>query len=363
MKFDWDKQYRGNLTWLRNNTIYLTRHGSHAYGTNIESSDLDIKGIAVPPSQYFLGFMNKFEQAESKEPDLVIYDIRKFIGLAADCNPNICEALFTDEEDHLLVTPAAKLIFEKRQLFVTKKAKHTFSGYSAAQMKRIRGHYQWLKNPPPVAPPTRAEFGLPERMTIPRDIMLAAESAIKHKLETWDIDLEPLDPATRILIQGQMASMLAELQLTSDEQYRAAGRSIGLDDNYLVVLDKERSYRARQNDWSRYQEWKRSRNPARAAIEEKFGYDCKHAMHLVRLLRMCREILETGKVIVKRPDRDELLAIRNGAWTYEKLVEWAETEDKALEEVYQKSTLPHAPDRKVLDQLCIDVVQMVLERK
>mgnify|MGYP001607055563 CR=1 FL=1 len=46
----------------------------------------------------------------------------------------------------------------------------------------------------------------------------------------------------------------------------------------------------------------------------------KHAMHLVRLMRMCKEILITCEVVVKRPDREELLAIRNGAWSYYKLI-------------------------------------------
>jgi len=45
-------------------------------------------------------------------------------------------------------------------------------------------------------------------------------------------------------------------------------------------------------------------------LEAKFGFDTKHAMHLIRLLRMAREILETGVVHVKRPDAEELSAIR-----------------------------------------------------
>jgi predicted nucleotidyltransferase len=43
--FSW---YRGNLTWLPGRTIFLAKHGSHAYGTNITTSDLDIKGVAIP---------------------------------------------------------------------------------------------------------------------------------------------------------------------------------------------------------------------------------------------------------------------------------------------------------------------------
>ena len=80
-------------------------------------------------------------------------------------------------------------------------------------------------------------------------------------------------------------------------------------------------------------------------------------MHLVRLLRMCREILESGKVIVKRPDRDELLAIRGGAWTYDALVSWADAQEADMQTLYEKSPLQHAPDVKRLDALCIELVE------
>jgi hypothetical protein len=88
-----------------------------------------------------------------------------------------------------------------------------------------------------------------------------------------------------------------------------------------------------------------------------FQGNSKHGMHLVRLMRMCREILETGKVTVKRPDREELLAIRNGAWSYDQLLAWATEQEQGMDEIYKTAPLPHAPDRKKLDQLCVDLVE------
>src|SRR5688500_310856 len=96
---------RVNMPWLRARTILLTRHGSRAYGLNTHTSDEDYKGVAVPPRDYFLGFANTFEQAESSSPDLVVFEIRKFFRLARDCNPNIIEVLYTDPEDHIVRTP------------------------------------------------------------------------------------------------------------------------------------------------------------------------------------------------------------------------------------------------------------------
>ena len=76
---------------------------------------------------------------------------------------------------------------------------------------------------------------------------------------------------------------------------------------------------------------------------------------------MCKEIITTGKVIVKRPDRDELLYIRNGGWKYDQLIEFAEKEEKEIDELYKTSNaLPSKPDIQYLDDLCVKLVEGVI---
>lgn len=355
-----DYPYNGNLKWLRERTILLTVHGLKAYGTDLPTSDTDLKGVAVPPREYFHGFVNRFEQSESHDPDLVVYDLRKFMALAADCNPNIIEVLWTDESCHRVMTPTGRRLVDARALFLSKKARHTFAGYAHAQLTRIRGHHRWLKSPPKT-PPTRADFGLPERTVIPSDQLAAAQSAIAKRLDQWNAHfLDGLDAAARIEVVAKMSELLAEIGVNGDNQWQAAARGVGHDANFIRLLDIERQYECRKKEWDQYQNWKRTRNEARAGLEAQFGYDTKHGMHLVRLMRMCREILTTGEVVVKRPDRDELLAIRAGAWPYERLVEWAEAEDSAMGALYETSPLPHTPDRAKLDALCADIVEGML---
>lgn len=72
---------------------------------------------------------------------------------------------------------------------------------------------------------------------------------------------------------------------------------------------------------------------------------------------MCREILTEGVVRVRRPDAEELLAIRHGAWTYERLVEWAMAEDLAMGDLMMTSKLPARPDREKFDLLCQQIVE------
>lgn len=344
-------------------TIFLVNHGSHAYGLNTPTSDRDYKGVCIKTRECYFGFLQKFEQYEhmgskSDGIDRVIYSLDKFAKLASECNPNIIEMLYTDDSDVQLIDVFGERLRSMRQSFLSRKAKHTFAGYAHAQLKRINLHHRWLVDQPK-APPSRVEFGLPERTLIPTDQLAAANAAIQQKLDSWSADfLDHLDPALRIMITSKMSEQLAELEVLLDSSaWVGAARSLGYSDNFIELLDRERRYTGRQRDWEHFQEWKKSRNPARAALEAKFGYDTKHGMHLVRLTRMCKEILSTGNVVVKRPDREELLAIRNGAWTYEQLLEYASKIDVECDELYAKSTLPHSPDREAIDHEVVSMTQ------
>ena len=81
---------------------------------------------------------------------------------------------------------------------------------------------------------------------------------------------------------------------------------------WLREREFQAAYRQARRDWENYQSWKKNRNPARARLEAQFGYDTKHAQHLIRMLRMGIEILRDCEVRVRRKDAAELRAIRAG---------------------------------------------------
>ncbi len=339
---------------LRPHTILLTVAGSRAYGLDRPDSDVDLKGVAVPPAAWFHGFLREFEQAEDVSDfrgvltpgeaavvdrtrlEGVVYDIRKFFGLATACNPNILDVLFCRDEEVRVTSAAGARLRAHRALFVSGAARHTFGGYAAAQLKRIRGHRKWLLDPP-THPPTRGEFGLPEHTLLPADQVNAVNAGVDK--------------------------VLGGLGQSADEAtWLAAARRFGLDDNLVYVMVQERAYASAARHYRQFETWRKSRNPARAAAEAKFGYDTKHAAHLVRLLRMATEILATGEVRVWRADREELLAVRDGAWPYDALVGWAEQQDAELETLLRSGPIavPAQPDREAIDRLCVELVEQVL---
>ncbi len=305
-------------------TILLVRHGSHAYGTNVATSDVDTKGVCVETKEYFLGFARGFEQldrAASKghDQDLCIMSLRKFAKLAAECNPNIIEILHVDESDVLFQDEFGEELRGIRDMFLSTKARHTFSGYAHSQLRRIKTHRSWLLNPPKEKP-TRAQFNLGETTKVSKSELGAFESLVKDGLE------------------------------------------VELPKDVLTLFVRERQYQAAKTQFEQYENWKASRNKDRASLEAQFGYDTKHAMHLVRLMRMCKEILADGKVLVRRPDREDLLAIRRGEWTYDQVVEHAEELDSQCEELYKISKLPHSVDRIKLDDAVVSINERYLRK-
>lgn len=102
----------------------------------------------------------------------------------------------------------------------------------------------------------------------------------------------------------------------------------------------------------------------RKALVARHGYDTKNAAHLIRLLRMGIEFLRDGELNVHRYDATELLSIKRGGWSLEHVKREADHLFRRAEEVYDRSTLPVAPDREAVNELCIEIVRMVvLERE
>ena len=131
---------------LVDRTVLLTVAGSRAYGISTADSDIDVKGVCVPTKEYYLGYLNSFEQADKPchidtlksfltpdEQEIAartklegsVYELKKFFSLAAQCNPNILDLLFCRDEDVRICTPVGLKLRENRNLFISKKCRFT----------------------------------------------------------------------------------------------------------------------------------------------------------------------------------------------------------------------------------------------
>lgn len=352
--------YGGNLKWLSSQTVYLTLHGSHAYGTNVAGSDVDFKGVCIPPKGISSGFLESFEQADGKQwgnYDGSIYSLRKFCQLASVCNPSVIEILWADPSTWIWATPDGSdlpgwtKIYDIKDSFLSQEALPRYSGYAISQVRHIDLHRQYVLNPPKKKP-EREDFNLPGHPLIPKEQRESMEALMQKVVESWQVDLQSVDYSHRIDLLNKLAKSLADMKLTAEDQWYLASKKIGLDEQAMEYLKRERAFKNAVNEWAKYQEWKKNRNAVRAEMEAKHGYDLKMAMHTIRLQRTCSEILQGKGVTVYRQDAKELLEIRNGIWSYEQFKEEVKRLNDLNESLVKTTTLPRTADVKKINQVC-----------
>ena len=123
---------------LGKNIGLLALGGSHAYGTNIEGSDIDIRGMAINPTKQIFNLEKDFEQIVETNTDTTIYSLNKMVKLLMSCNPNTVEILGCKPEHYLYVNRYGQLLLDNREYFLSKKAIDSFGGYANQQYNRLQ---------------------------------------------------------------------------------------------------------------------------------------------------------------------------------------------------------------------------------
>lgn len=113
--------------------------GSTAYGLATETSDIDRQGIYIADLRTVLGFDFNWNKStlQSKEPDMQLHEIKKFLSLAMDGNPTVSELLHLAE--HEFIAPEMKSLIENRhRLLSSRTVKDRYLGYAVGQAKRLQ---------------------------------------------------------------------------------------------------------------------------------------------------------------------------------------------------------------------------------
>ena len=117
--------------------ILLTLGGSHAYGTNVETSDIDLRGVAMNSAQEIFSVRQTFEQVVDPETDTTIYSFLKFIKLLRNANPNMFEILGCRKEEIIYCDEIGQALIDALPLFLSKRVGRAFSGYASMQLARL----------------------------------------------------------------------------------------------------------------------------------------------------------------------------------------------------------------------------------
>lgn len=318
---------------LGNNIILLTTGGSFAYGTNVNTSDIDIRGITLNSKRELLTMNCKELPIEDKATDTTIYYLKQIINLLTNCNPNCIEILGTKTKHLFVLTEEGKMLRDNVNLFLSKRAIHSFGGYATAQLRRLQN-------------------------------ALARDNYPQKEKEGHILGS----------IQGQMQHLQTNYQkFTGEDLLLYIDKSDKKDFDEEIYADINlkhfplRDFKSMYSDMANVIKDYESLNHRNNKKDEI--HLNKHAMHLIRLLLMGSEILEgKGVNTYRKNDRELLLKIRNGDFVlnkngkddYSQIFEMVDEYEKKFKYAAQNTVLPEQPDYKGIEDLVIQINERVL---
>jgi predicted nucleotidyltransferase len=299
---------------IEDNIVMETITGSYLYGTSIETSDKDYCGIFIAPIDYYFGLKNvkeidlsitsKNEMGKNTTDaiDRKFYEIKNFIKLASDCNPNIMEMLFVNDEQMISQSCYWQDIMHVKQSFIHKGLFHRFLGYAYSQKKK---------------------------MIVKLD---------NHKSFEYVKDiLEKADPTDTLhhVKDKLMKYFNGEFLVVGDIKIPLGV----LNKKALSIINKRFSNMSHRKELIR-----------------KYGYDLKFASHLIRLTLEGIELLETGNLIFPLKERGLILDIKTGKYQLNEILEMFDSLEEDIKQANDKSSLPKKPDFQKLNNMIIGLL-------
>lgn len=309
---------------LGDNILILTTGGSIAYGTNIDTSDIDIRGVTLENKQDIIG-LSDFEQFEDKSTDTVIYGLKKFISLCINCNPNVLEILGTKQEHLLVISKEGELLRDNVELFLSKRAIQSFGNYATAQLRRLQN-------------------------ALARDNYPHSEKE-QHILNSILGQMEHLQRSYKSFTDKEISLYIDK----SDRQDMDTEIFIDVNLKHYPLRDFKNIYSDMNNIVKDY-----SKLNHRNSKKDELHLN-KHAMHLIRLLVTGTEILKgKGVNTYREKERAFFLDIRSGKYSFTEIFEMVDDYEHEFKIAAANTALPDRPDYKRIEELMIDIYSNAL---
>ena len=387
---------------------YKYVRGSQLYNTALPNgqSDTDYGGVYIADTDILLGLSANYEpQVSDEKHDTTYYELGRWVELLMKANPNALESLFVPEDKVVgEIHPAIQLIINNRDLFLTKEAIKSTSGYAYSQVKRARGHNKKCVNPVTErkevldfcytfkgqGSQSMKDF-LKERGLNQKYCGLVNIPNMKDTYGVYydyasHVQFEPMSLNEKLEFKRNLCLRFNEpewsyyhidLRIDNKEFFGYSGivhpdgksnevrlSSIPKGETPICFMTyNQQGYESHCKRYKEYQEWLENRNETRYASNGNSNYDRKNMGHTVRLLHMGKELAENkGFNVVRTWDRDMILDIRNGKYTYEEIMEYVDKTYDEMMKAYDTCTLPETVDKEKVNKLLIKARKLVKDR-
>lgn len=328
---------------MENKIIFKTISGSHLYGTNTETSDIDYLGVFIPNEKYILGLedideiddsiVDKNENGKNtnKAIDTKYFSIYKFVKLSLSNNPTIIELLFPNEKSTLILTDEFKELISIREKFLCKNIIKKFIGYANSQK-----HKMMIKGD--------KFFEMIEMVSILK----------KYDPKKYVVELKTDD---NFLKHTEKIRNKIFNECQTDKK---RGYVFGFHDQFLTIGDI--NIPVNNSIKQAIERLNKRLNAAsnRSDLILKYGMDTKFASHLIRLLLECKEIIKTKNIVFPLTYRGLLVDIKNGKYNIYQILDMANSLEQEIEEENLKSDFPDKPDFDYINNTVIKIIKNYL---
>lgn len=315
---------------LGKHVILLGLAGSYSYGTNIEGSDIDVRGIALNRKSDLIG-LTQFEQYVDDKTDTVIYAFNKIVTLLLNCNPNTIELLGLNPEHYLYLSDIGQMLFDNRKLFLSKRAIHSFGGYADAQLRRLQNAL------------ARDSFPQSEREQ-------HIYNSVKNAMHYFNTSFNNFENGSMEIFIDKAVNPEFETEIF-----------VNANMTHYPLRDYASMWNVMSNVIRDYDKIGK-RNKKKDDLHLN-----KHAMHLVRLFLMALDILEKGEINTYRKKEHELLMdIRFGKYQkedgtfHESFYEMLSDLEQRLHYAAENTDLPDEPDINKVQELVMTINEKVV---
>lgn len=320
--------------------------GSQSFGTNVETSDVDIARVYKLDVEDYL--KPKFESViVHGKGDENEYEIGKFISMCFTGNPTVLSILFSPERCVLKSTPLFDELRAKREFFITKQCRNPFTGYAFEQVRKAENAQRYtnfekleMKRLNPidfVYVILDSNNVLGERKSGVSPLSLWLSNKNLTQFDVVFTKLEHTKEGHQIYLQNNPRGITASESCNLRVSDTPKG-SIPL----ATCVYNEDAYRKHCKEYNEYEKAIKNRNRTRYVENGESTIDVKNLMHTVRLVNMAFEVAEGKGLLVDRTniDADYLLKIRKNELDLKVIFEEMKIKIDLIKEAFEKSSIP-----------------------
>lgn len=302
--------------------ILEIKSGSHLYGLNTPISDEDYVGVFLAPEDYIYGLktveqvdlsiVDKHENGKNTQfaVDRKFYELKRFIKLASQGNPNVIEILFVGEESIVYASSFGRHLLENRKLFVSKNIIPKFLGYAESQKRKLMVKTENMRD-------------LIDGLKFLQNEIDKGNDKITLPELIGNVEFDRIFKENKNKVHFNIGAYTLNRNITIKSAVK-----------WIEEIISNTSHRIENI--------------------KNVGWEFKHGSHLLRLLYQTIELCETGDLKYPLKYKDVLLKVKTGEMSYMEFIDLVEKAEARLQEVKDNNVLPKSPDMKKIEKMVME---------